>query len=178
MALISTHNPWLFVFGVLGNISSFVVFLAPIPTFYQIWKKKSTEGFQSLPYLTALFSAMLWIYYALLKSDAFLLITINAFGCVVETIYIAVYITYAPRKARYTRISPRCWWQQRFSRPNKALISPNSENNPLTAVKTVRMRNREKIIPKISIRLGISCGFSTRIRKLLLKFNCNNPYQL
>ncbi|GLU20770.1 hypothetical protein SLE2022_369520 [Rubroshorea leprosula] len=100
MALISTHNPWLFVFGVLGNISSFVVFLAPIPTFYQIWKKKSTEGFQSLPYLTALFSAMLWIYYALLKSDAFLLITVNAFGCVVETIYIAVYITYAPRKAR------------------------------------------------------------------------------
>ncbi|GLU20775.1 hypothetical protein SLE2022_369570 [Rubroshorea leprosula] len=100
MALISTHNPWLFVFGVLGNISSFVVFLAPIPTFYRIWKKKSTEGFQSLPYLTGLFSAMLWIYYALLKSDAFLLITINAFGCVVETIYIAFYITYAPRKAR------------------------------------------------------------------------------
>ncbi|GLT49411.1 hypothetical protein SLA2020_229680 [Shorea laevis] len=100
MALISTHNPWLFVFGVLGNISSFVVFLAPIPTFYRIWKKKSTEGFQSLPYLTALFSAMLWIYYALLKSDAFLLITVNAFGCVVETIYIAFYITYAPRKAR------------------------------------------------------------------------------
>ncbi|GKV17380.1 hypothetical protein SLEP1_g27895 [Rubroshorea leprosula] len=78
MALISTHNPWLFVFGVLGNISSFVVFLAPI--------------------------AMLWIYYALLKSDAFLLITINAFGCVVETIYIAFYITYAPRKARIPNI--------------------------------------------------------------------------
>ncbi|GLU20766.1 hypothetical protein SLE2022_369480 [Rubroshorea leprosula] len=100
MALISTHHPWLFVFGVLANISSFVVFLAPIPTFYRIWKKKSTEDFQSLPYLTGLFSAMLWIYYALLKSDAFLLITINAFGCVVETIYIAFYITNAPRKAR------------------------------------------------------------------------------
>ncbi|GLT49408.1 hypothetical protein SLA2020_229650 [Shorea laevis] len=100
MALISSHNPWLFVFGVLGNISSFVVFLAPIPTFHRIWKKKSTEGFQSLPYLSGLFSAMLWVYYALLKSDAFLLITINAFGCVVETIYIAFYITFAPRKAR------------------------------------------------------------------------------
>ncbi|GLU20776.1 hypothetical protein SLE2022_369580 [Rubroshorea leprosula] len=100
MALISTHSPWLFVFGLLGNISSFVVFLAPIPTFYRIWKKKSTEGFHSVPYLIALFSAMLWIYYALLKADAFLLITINAFGCFIETIYIVFYITYAPRKAR------------------------------------------------------------------------------
>ncbi|GKV17383.1 hypothetical protein SLEP1_g27898 [Rubroshorea leprosula] len=100
MALISTHSPWLFVFGLLGNISSFVVFLAPIPTFYRIWKKKSTEGFHSIPYLIALFSAMLWISYALLKADAFLLITINAFGCFIETIYIVFYITYAPRKAR------------------------------------------------------------------------------
>ncbi|GKV17384.1 hypothetical protein SLEP1_g27899 [Rubroshorea leprosula] len=104
MALISTQNPWLFVFGLLGNISSFVVFLAPLSTFYRIWKKKSTEGFHSVPYLTGLFSAMLWIYYALLKADAFLLITINAFGCVIETIYIAFYITYAPRKARIPNI--------------------------------------------------------------------------
>ncbi|GKV36378.1 hypothetical protein SLEP1_g44519 [Rubroshorea leprosula] len=100
MALISTENTWLFIFGILGNISSFVVFMAPIPTFYRIWKKKSTEGFQSLPYLAGLFSAMLWIYYASLKSDAFLLITINSFGCLVETIYIAFYIMYAPKKAR------------------------------------------------------------------------------
>lgn len=100
MAIISTHNPWVFVFGILGNISSFVVFVAPIPTFYRIWKKKSTEGFDSLPYLAGLFSAMLWIYYASLKSDAFLLITINAFGCFIETIYIALYITYAPKQAK------------------------------------------------------------------------------
>ncbi|GLT79463.1 hypothetical protein SLA2020_509510 [Shorea laevis] len=100
MALISTENTWVFIFGILGNISSFVVFMAPIPTFYRIWKKKSTEGFQSLPYLAGLFSAMLWIYYASLKSDAFLLITINSFGCLVETIYIAFYIMYAPKKAR------------------------------------------------------------------------------
>ncbi|GKV17382.1 hypothetical protein SLEP1_g27897 [Rubroshorea leprosula] len=105
MALISTHSPWLFVFGLLGNISSFVVFLAPISTFYRIWKKKSTEGFHSVPYLTGLFSAMLWIYYALLKANAFLLITINAFHCVIETIYIALYITYAPRKVRTTAFS-------------------------------------------------------------------------
>ncbi|GKV36372.1 hypothetical protein SLEP1_g44513 [Rubroshorea leprosula] len=74
MALISTGNTWVLIFGILGNIFSFLVFMAPI--------------------------AMLWIYYALLKSDAFLLITINSFGCLIETFYIAFYITYASKKAR------------------------------------------------------------------------------
>ncbi|XP_040990500.1 bidirectional sugar transporter SWEET12-like [Juglans microcarpa x Juglans regia] len=100
MGIFSTENPWVFAFGLLGNISSFVVFLAPVPTFLRVFKKKSTDGFQSLPYVAAIFSAMLWIYYASLKSDEILLITINSFGCVVETIYIALYIIYAPKQAR------------------------------------------------------------------------------
>ncbi|KAL9419738.1 hypothetical protein AB3S75_037493 [Citrus x aurantiifolia] len=100
MTMFSTHDPWVFAFGLLGNIVSFIVFLAPMPTFYRVCKKKSTEGFQSLPYVVALFSAMLWIYYAMMKKDAFLLITINAFGCVIETIYLALYIAFAPKQAR------------------------------------------------------------------------------
>lgn len=87
-------------FGLLGNIVSFMVFLAPIPTFHKIYKKKSAEGFQSLPYVVALLSCMLWIYYALLKKDALLLITINSVGCVIETIYLALFLFYAPKKAR------------------------------------------------------------------------------
>ncbi|XP_076960921.1 bidirectional sugar transporter SWEET14-like [Bidens hawaiensis] len=87
-------------FGLLGNIVSFMVFLAPIPTFYKVYKKKSTEGFQSAPYVVGLFSAMLWIYYALLKSNVLLLITINTFGCVIETVYIVFFLFYAPKKAR------------------------------------------------------------------------------
>uniref|UniRef100_A0A5B6ZTX7 Bidirectional sugar transporter SWEET n=1 Tax=Davidia involucrata TaxID=16924 RepID=A0A5B6ZTX7_DAVIN len=98
MAVFSGH--WAFAFGLLGNMVSFMVYLAPLPTFYQVYKKKSTEGFQSIPYVVGLFSAMLWIYYAFLKSSVILLITINSFGCFIETIYICFFLFYAPKKAR------------------------------------------------------------------------------
>ncbi|XP_055827402.1 bidirectional sugar transporter N3-like [Solanum dulcamara] len=91
---------WAFAFGVLGNIVSFIVFLSPIPTFYTIYKKKSTEGYQSIPYVVALFSSMLWIYYAILKTNTPLLITINSFGVFIETIYVGFYLFYAPKKAK------------------------------------------------------------------------------
>ncbi|XP_010929602.1 bidirectional sugar transporter SWEET14 isoform X2 [Elaeis guineensis] len=100
MAGLSLDHPWAFTFGILGNIISFMVYLAPLPTFYRVYKKKSTEGFQSVPYVVALFSAMLWIYYAFIKADAYLLVTINSIGCVIETMYIVMYLSYAPKKAR------------------------------------------------------------------------------
>ncbi|KAG7978717.1 hypothetical protein I3843_05G095500 [Carya illinoinensis] len=100
MAIMNNHHAWTFTFGILGNIISFMVYLAPLPTFYRIFRKKSTEGFQSIPYLVALFSAMLWLYYALQKKDAVLLITINLFGCFIEMIYISMFLAYAPKAPR------------------------------------------------------------------------------
>ncbi|KAG0459653.1 hypothetical protein HPP92_022781 [Vanilla planifolia] len=90
--------------GIVGNVISFMVYLAPVPTFYRVCKKKSTEGFHSLPYVVALFSAMLWIYYALTKTSAYLLITINSLGCFIETMYILIYLLNAHRKARVETI--------------------------------------------------------------------------
>ncbi|KAL3512552.1 hypothetical protein ACH5RR_025269 [Cinchona calisaya] len=89
-----------FIFGLLGNIVSFMVYLAPLPTFYRIYKKKSTEGFQSIPYVVGLFSSMLWIYYAFLKPNTTLLVTINSVGLFIQTIYLCFYLFYAPRQAR------------------------------------------------------------------------------
>nr|WNV59957.1 SWEET9 protein [Betula platyphylla] len=89
-----------FVFGLLGIIVSFLVYLAPLPTFYRIYKKKSTEGFDSLPYSVALFSATLTFYYAFLKTSAFMLIIINSIGFAIESIYLFIYMIYAPGRAR------------------------------------------------------------------------------
>ncbi|KAK7282088.1 hypothetical protein RIF29_10622 [Crotalaria pallida] len=99
------HESLAFVFGLLGNIISFMVFLSPMPTFYQIYKKKNAEGYQSLPYVVALFSSMLWIYYAFVKGESsLLLITINSFGCVIETIYLAMFLFYASKNTRLSTI--------------------------------------------------------------------------
>ncbi|XP_041016754.1 bidirectional sugar transporter NEC1-like [Juglans microcarpa x Juglans regia] len=94
------HHVMSFVFGLLGNIVSFLVYLAPAPTFYRIYRKKSTQGFQSLPYSVALFSAMLTLYYALLKKNAFMLININSIGGAIESIYLVLFMIYAPGRAR------------------------------------------------------------------------------
>ncbi|KAG2697294.1 hypothetical protein I3760_07G099500 [Carya illinoinensis] len=101
MATIHVDHPMMStVFGLLGNIVSFLVYLAPVPTFYRIYRIKSTQGFQSLPYSVALFSAMLTLYYAFLKNHEILLITINSIGCAIESIYLVLFMIYAPGRAR------------------------------------------------------------------------------
>ncbi|XVF84224.1 hypothetical protein PTKIN_Ptkin17bG0008600 [Pterospermum kingtungense] len=92
--------PLVFIFGFLGNVISFLVSLAPLPTFYQIYNKKTSEGFQSIPYVISLSSAMLWIYYAFLKRDAMLLFTINTICSFIQIFYIFTYIYYAPKKEK------------------------------------------------------------------------------
>ncbi|KAK1406043.1 hypothetical protein QVD17_42240 [Tagetes erecta] len=96
MQLFDVHHPLVFVFGLLGNIISTGVYFAPMPTFIEICKRKSTMGFQSLPYVVALFSALLWLFYAFIKGgDTFLLISINTLGTLIESLYITIFLIYA-----------------------------------------------------------------------------------
>ncbi|BAT86810.1 hypothetical protein LR48_Vigan09g268800 [Vigna angularis] len=101
MAILGSHNPLAATFGIFGNIISFMVYLAPARTFQKIYKKKSTQSFQCLPYLVALFSSSLWLYYASFNiKHSILLVSINSFGCVIEIIYIVIFIKYADKDAK------------------------------------------------------------------------------
>ncbi|KAK3122260.1 hypothetical protein QOZ80_8BG0667250 [Eleusine coracana subsp. coracana] len=99
------EHPAITIAGIAGNVISFLVFLAPVTTFVQVYRKKSTGGFSSVPYVVALFSSVLWIFYALVKTNSRPLLTINAFGCGVEAAYIIFYLVYAPKKARVRTIA-------------------------------------------------------------------------
>uniref|UniRef100_A0A6N2KGI9 Bidirectional sugar transporter SWEET n=1 Tax=Salix viminalis TaxID=40686 RepID=A0A6N2KGI9_SALVM len=95
-----SNDQLIFIFGLLGNIVAVGMFLAPVPTFYTIFKRKSSEGFQSIPYSVALMSASLLLYYGILKTNASLLISINSIGCVFEVTYLIIYLIYAPKQEK------------------------------------------------------------------------------
>lgn len=70
------------------------------PTICKIYQNKSAEGYSSLSYNLSLFSCLIWVYYAHLKPNSVLLISINAIGCIILTCYITIYLVFATRKDR------------------------------------------------------------------------------
>ncbi|KAG6430382.1 hypothetical protein SASPL_108447 [Salvia splendens] len=88
-------EPLIFFVGVIGNIISVLVFLSPVKTFARIVKHKTTEEFESLPYICTLLNSSLWTYYGIIKPDAYLVATVNGFGVVVELIYVALFFYFA-----------------------------------------------------------------------------------
>ncbi|WOK96124.1 Crotonase superfamily [Canna indica] len=89
-----------FIVGVLGNVISILVFTSPIGTFRRIVKKKSTESFKGLPYITTLLSTSLWCFYGLLKPGGLLVVTVNGVGTVMQAIYVTLFLVYAPKDTR------------------------------------------------------------------------------
>ncbi|KAL2941063.1 Bidirectional sugar transporter SWEET17 [Bienertia sinuspersici] len=89
-----------FFIGVIGNIISVFLFLSPINTFDRIVKNKSTEEFNSMPYVSALLSTSLWTYYGIIKPGALLVATVNGFGAVMELIYVTLFFIFAPPRMK------------------------------------------------------------------------------
>ncbi|KAL5565993.1 hypothetical protein UlMin_029157 [Ulmus minor] len=86
-----------FIVGLIGNFVSILVFASPIKTFCRVVKKKSTENFKGIPYVTTLLSTSLWTFYGLLKPDGLLIVTVNAVGATLQLIYVTLFLIYAPK---------------------------------------------------------------------------------
>ncbi|XP_057477015.1 bidirectional sugar transporter SWEET17-like [Actinidia eriantha] len=89
-----------FFLGVVGTIISVLMFLSPVNTFWRVIKHRSTEEFQSLPYICTLLNSSLWTYYGIIKPGEFLVATVNGFGILVEIIYVTLFLIYATKKKR------------------------------------------------------------------------------
>ncbi|WCJ25206.1 Bidirectional sugar transporter SWEET17 [Euphorbia peplus] len=83
------------ILGILGNITTGLVYLAPIKTFWRIVVNRSTEEFESMPYICKFINAYFWVYYGILKPNSILVATVNAFGALCEIIFILLFLIYA-----------------------------------------------------------------------------------
>ncbi|XP_058226155.1 bidirectional sugar transporter SWEET16-like isoform X5 [Rhododendron vialii] len=89
-----------FIIGLIGNIISLLVFASPIGTFMRVVKKKSTENYKAIPYITTLLSTSLWTFYGLLKPGGLLIVTVNAAGAVLQFVYVTLFLIYAPKNIK------------------------------------------------------------------------------
>ncbi|KAH6829529.1 Nodulin MtN3 family protein, partial [Perilla frutescens var. hirtella] len=89
-----------FLFGVLGNISAFLILLSPIGTFSRIVKNRSTGEFSSFPYICMVLNASLWTYYGIIKPNSLLIATVNGSGIIISTVYLSLFLLFAPPKTR------------------------------------------------------------------------------
>ncbi|KAG2680791.1 hypothetical protein I3760_11G114200 [Carya illinoinensis] len=90
------------VVGVLGNIIALFLFLSPVPTFVQIWKKGSVEQYSAAPYLATLVNCMVWTLYGLpmVHPHSTLVVTINGTGTAIEIAYIILFLIYSDPQKR------------------------------------------------------------------------------
>ncbi|XP_072960245.1 bidirectional sugar transporter SWEET17-like [Typha angustifolia] len=85
----------LFFIGVIGNVTSLLVFVSPIKTFWRVVQNQSTEDFEPAPYVITLLNSSLWVYYGVTKPDGFLVATVNGVGILLEAIYVILFLIYA-----------------------------------------------------------------------------------
>ncbi|XP_019463144.1 PREDICTED: bidirectional sugar transporter SWEET5 [Lupinus angustifolius] len=92
------------VIGVIGNIISFGLFIAPAPTFMKIIKAKSVLDFKPDPYVTTVLNCAMWTFYGLpfVSKHNVLVLTINSIGLVMEIVYTLIFFVYStwPKRRR------------------------------------------------------------------------------
>ena len=94
----------LHLMGFFVNIKLLSISLSRRPTFFKIYKRKTSEGYQALPYSVGLLCASLFLYYALLQSGKFLILSINTIGSTIQATYLVLFIIYSPRAGKVTAL--------------------------------------------------------------------------
>ncbi|XVE55214.1 hypothetical protein DITRI_Ditri03aG0141600 [Diplodiscus trichospermus] len=91
-----------FLFGLFGNATALFLFLSPTITFIRIIRRKSTEQFSGIPYVMTLLNCLLSAWYGLpfVSENNLLVSTINGTGAAIESIYVLIFIIYAPKKEK------------------------------------------------------------------------------
>ncbi|KAF6170488.1 hypothetical protein GIB67_031896 [Kingdonia uniflora] len=91
-----------FLFGILGNGVDLFLFLVPAITFQRIIKRKSTEKFSCVPYIISLLTCLVNAWYGLpfVSPNNILLSTIDFTGAAIESVYVVIFIVFAPKKVR------------------------------------------------------------------------------
>ncbi|KAL1203926.1 Bidirectional sugar transporter SWEET5 [Cardamine amara subsp. amara] len=90
------------IVGIVGNVISFGLFCAPIPTMLKIWKMKSVSEFKPDPYVATVLNCMMWTFYGLpfVQPDSLLVITINGTGLFMELVYVTIFFVFANSQVR------------------------------------------------------------------------------
>ncbi|RWW10315.1 hypothetical protein BHE74_00030435 [Ensete ventricosum] len=64
-------------------------------TFWRIARSRSTEDFESAPYVVTLLGSALWVYYGVTKPGGLLVATVNGVGVVMEAVYVTLFLLFA-----------------------------------------------------------------------------------
>ncbi|XP_078434745.1 nodulin MtN3 family protein [Wolffia australiana] len=96
-----------FLFGIFGNATGLFLFLAPMVTFRRIIRNKSTEQFSGIPYNMTLLNCLLSAWYGLpfVSPNNMLVYSLNGTGAVLETVYVVIFLIFAPKKAKAKMLS-------------------------------------------------------------------------
>ncbi|KAI7751489.1 hypothetical protein M8C21_022563, partial [Ambrosia artemisiifolia] len=84
------------------NAAGLFLFLAPTITFQRIINNSSTEQFSGVPYPMTLLNCLLSAWYGLpfVSENNGLVTVINGVGVVIESLYVMVFVMYAPKKEK------------------------------------------------------------------------------
>ncbi|KAJ3686114.1 hypothetical protein LUZ61_015278 [Rhynchospora tenuis] len=97
-----SHDTLRTAVGVLGNMSTIMLALSPLPTFYSIWKKRSVEQFSPIPYIVSVITCMMWVLYGLpfVHPHSILIITTCGSSLVIELFYVFLFLLYSQGRKR------------------------------------------------------------------------------